>query len=790
MKYTLIIAEKPNASQKIASALSEGKPKIHETKEGVKYYEFTRSKKKYIVVPAVGHLYTLKDTTKGWNYPVFDHKWMPTFEVNKNAFFAKKYFDTIKSLVGGASDFIVATDYDQEGSVIGYNILHFLCNKNDSKRMKFSTLTKPDLVDSFENMNKHIEKPRVESGKARHELDFLYGLNTTRALTLAIKKGGKKLNFYLLSAGRVQAPMLHFLMQKENQIKAFKPKPYWEITAETKLSPKLEVTLMHEDGKIKDHVKATKALEKAKKAKKGKVVAVATKQYKQNPPVPFDLTTLQTEGYRFFGWSPRQTVNTAQSLYEKGFISYPRTSSQKLPPQIGYQNIFDALRKIKTYSKLVQKLEDAATINNTPLLPKEGKKTDAAHPAIYPTSETPDLKRMNARQKKLYDLIVRRFLSVFGTHATRESMKITFDLNGEKFNVTGRRTIEKGWTEQYGRFAKSDEVKFPLVNEGDQFNVENVKKHDKETSPPPRYSQGSILKELEKHNIGTKTTRGQILQTLYDRGYVQGKSIEVTTLGMKVALALEKYVPDMISEDLTRKFEKDMEGIEKGKRKREKVVKDAEKVLKKIAEEFRKNETKIGRELEKAILETKEEQSYLGACPNCEGGELKILFSPLTKKRFVGCSNYNKCIECGFSRTACKCKCPVCGQPKGKCKCDWKDKNWTPTCGTGFPLPLQGSITNTGAMCEKCNTTIIQCWRKGKRPFRMCLDPKCETKKDWAKPGDKKKEKGKKEESKKVVKKKSVKKKATKKKTTKKKVTKKKTTKKKAVKKKATKKKK
>ena len=308
MSYTLIIAEKPNASQKIAVALSEGKPKIHETKDGVKYYEFTRNKKKHIVVPAVGHLYTLKDTTKGWNYPVFDHVWKPTFEVNKKAFFARKYFDAIKGLIGGAKDFIIATDYDQEGFVIGANILHFLCKKKDAKRMKFSTLTKPDLIDSYDNIIKHIDKLPVEAGIARHQLDFLYGLNTTRALTLAIKKGGKKLNFYLLSAGRVQAPMLHFLMQKEKSIKAFKPTPYWEIAGEVKLSPKLRVPITHEDGKMKDQKKAVKIIDKVKKAKKAKVVAIATKQYKQNPPVPFDLTTLQTEGYRFFGWSPIEII--------------------------------------------------------------------------------------------------------------------------------------------------------------------------------------------------------------------------------------------------------------------------------------------------------------------------------------------------------------------------------------------------------------------------------------------------------------------------------------------------
>jgi len=737
LSYTMIISEKPDASQKIAQALAEGKFKTEDTPEGVKYYEFTRNGKKHIVVPAVGHLFTLKDISKGWNYPVYDFIWVPTFEANKKAFFSKKYYDVMKRLAVGASDYIVATDFDQEGSVIGANIINFLCHKKDGRRMKFSTLTKPDIIEAYDHAMTHLDFPQIESGIARHQLDFLYGLNTTRALTLAIKKGGKKLNFYLLSAGRVQAPMLHFLMQKEKSIKAFKPTPYWEIASQIKLSPKLTVTTSHEDEKFTDKEKADKAFEKVEKAKKAEVADVTTKQYKQNPPTPFDLTTLQTESYRFFGWSPRQTLSIAQSLYGKGYISYPRTSSQKLPPQIGYGSIFDSLKTIKIYTKLIQNLYDLATINKRPLIPNEGPKTDAAHPAVFPTAEIPDMNRLNGQQKKLYDLIVRRFLAVFGVPSLKESMRLTFDISGEKFFVVGRRTIEKGWTDQYGRYAKGDELVFPLVNKGDSFSISKIEKLSKETSPPPRFSQGSILKEMEKHNLGTKTTRGQILQTLYDRGYIQGKSLEVTGLGMKVASTLEKYVPDMVSEKLTRKFEKDMDGIEKGKIKREKVIKDAKKIIEKISEAFKKNEDKIGKDLEKAILDTKEEQSYLGGCPNCDGGDLKILFSPFTRKRFVGCSNYNFCSKCGFSRTACKCKCPACGGDKGKCKCDWKSKMWTPVCGTGYPLPSMGSISNTGVVCEKCGTTIIQCWRKGKRPFRMCLDPKCETKKDWAKPGAK-----------------------------------------------------
>lgn len=691
MSFTLIIAEKPNASQKIAEALADKKPKMVESSDGVKYYEFTRGNKKLVVVPAVGHLFSLKDKGGiGWNYPTLDYEWKPTYIINKKAAFAKKYFDNISKIAKDADEVIVACDFDIEGSVIGYNIARFICNKKDGKRMKFSTLTKEDLVESYDKAMTHFDFPQIESGLARHELDFLWGVNTSRALTLAIKKGGKKLSFYLLTAGRVQTPMLHFLSIKEKEIKAFKPKPYWQLSSQIALSKKMVVECLHEIEKFWEKEKAENAFKKVKGIKKAKVIDLETKQYAQTPPTPFDLTTLQTECYRFFGWAPKQTNNIAQTLYEGGYISYPRTSSQKLPPQIGYTNILKNIEKISLYSTLCNKL-----LLKT-LKPNEGKKEDAAHPAIYPTAEIPNIAKLNIQQKKLYDIIVRRFLSVFAESSKRESSKITLDLNGEKFLAVGRRTIEKGWTEYYGKYAKADEITFPDVKKGDNFDVKKIDFLSKETSPPPRYSQGSIVKEMEKQNLGTKTTRAQILQTLYDRGYIEGKSIAVTELGMKVANAMATYVPDIVSEKLTRKFEKDMEKIEKNKIKREKVVAEAKKVIKKISEEFKKNEEKIGKDLEKAVLTTKQQQSILGPCPNC-GANLKLLFSPRTKKRFVGCSGY-------------------------------------PKCRTGFPVPLFGSINRTDKVCEKCKTPIIQVYRKGARPFRMCLDPKCETKKSWEKP--------------------------------------------------------
>ncbi|MCD6371857.1 MAG: DNA topoisomerase I, partial [Candidatus Aenigmarchaeota archaeon] len=369
MNKVFLICEKPNAAKKIANALAENKVKEVESEYGAKYYVFKRNGIEHLAVPAVGHIFTLKDVSKkGWVYPVLDTDWAPTFEVNKSAEFARKYFKTFESLVKDNYEYVIATDLDEEGSVIGYNILRFICKKRDAKRMCFSTLTKLDLIKAYENVLKHIDKGRIESGLTRHELDFLYGINTSRALTLSIKAGGKKLSHYILSAGRVQTPMLYFLIKREKEIKKFKPKPFWQIEAKVKTKP--QITCLHKKGKFWSKDEVDKIIKNCKN-KNAIVKKITSRKRQQLPPYPFDLTSLQTEAYKFFGYSPKRTISIAQNLYTAGYISYPRTSSQKLPKQLGYKNILKALQKLKGYKELSAKL-----LSKTNLVPREGPKSD------------------------------------------------------------------------------------------------------------------------------------------------------------------------------------------------------------------------------------------------------------------------------------------------------------------------------------------------------------------------------------------------------------------------------
>ena len=323
--YELIITEKPNASKRIADALADGKA-IKENLKGVPYYKITHGKKDIVVACAVGHLYGLAEKNKkGWTFPVFDIEWKPTYEVSKNAKFSKKYLDVIKKLCKDADSFTVATDFDVEGEVIGFNIIRYACKQKDAYRMKFSTLTKPDLVEAYENKLQHLDWGQAEAGETRHFLDFFNGVSYSRALTSSIKKAG---SFKLMSTGRVQGPSLKIIVDREKEIKAFKPVPFWQIELSGNVNAG-SIIAWHKEDKFWDKKQADKVMKNVKGEKKATVDNVQKKQFKHAPPTPFDLTTLQTEAYRCLRIAPKETLAIAQELYTSGCISYPRTSSQK-----------------------------------------------------------------------------------------------------------------------------------------------------------------------------------------------------------------------------------------------------------------------------------------------------------------------------------------------------------------------------------------------------------------------------------------------------------------------------
>jgi len=672
----LIITEKPKSAQRIAEALADGKP-LKKGAKGVYYYEVTHGNNDIIIASAVGHLFGIAEKKKkGMKYPVFDVEWKPLFEISKGAAFSEKYYDMIKKLSKKADVFTVSTDYDIEGSVIGMNIIKLICKQKDARRMKFSTLTKPDLIKAYENAEASLDWGQAIAGETRHNLDFFYGINLSRALTASIKKAGM---FKILSIGRVQGPALKIIVEKEKVIAAFKPVPFWQLELIGSVKNGKLVALHKTDKFWKK--KEAEGIYKKVKGKDGAVGDVKKQEFKQAAPYPFDLTTLQTEAYRCFGMSPKFTSSIAQDLYTSGLISYPRTASQQLPAAIEYKKILQQLQKSTNYESLCRELLKKPVLN-----PNNGKKTDPAHPAIYPTGIKA---RLEEAKQKVYDLIARRFLATFSEAAIRETMTVSVNIVEEIFVATGTRTVFEGWHKFYGPYVKLKEEELPNAEVGEEFKQEKLSKLEKETKAPPRYTPASIIKELEKRNLGTKATRADIVDTLYRRGYVSDKALQATDLGIKIVETLQKYVPEVIDEELTRHFEMEMEEVMERKKEQGAVLKEAEEVLTGILSNFKKKEIKVGKELFEATKASEIKENTIGKCLKCGEGTLMMKRGKFGK--FIACSKY-------------------------------------PDCEVTFKLPSNGLIKNTTNICDDCKHPKILVIKKRKKPQEVCINLDCPTK--------------------------------------------------------------
>jgi len=684
--YVLIITEKPDAAKRIAAALDlQGKAKRMLNK-GVTYFSAKRDKN-IVVVSAIGHLYTVAEKRgQRSNYPIFDFEWLPRYFVEKNARQTRRWIETISKLAKDAEVFVDACDYDIEGSVIGYCLLKYACEnkENIAKRMKYSTLTKEELEKSYAEMLPHLDFALIEAGRTRHEVDWLYGINLSRALTTAAKKWSGK--YATLSTGRVQGPTLRFLAAREETIKCFVPVPYWSIKVEIEIDGSIFVA--EYEKKIIETKKEADAVVDACKGKKGTIEKIEERIFQQMPPIPFDLGSLQTEAYGIFSYMPMRTLNIAQHLYLNALISYPRTSSQKLPPTINYEAILKNLNKHSTYRKLTTEL-----LTKKELKPNEGAKEDPAHPAIYPTGNLPE-KTLESSEQNIWDLIVRRFVAVFGEPALRQSAKVYINVNGYYFHLKGIQTLREGWLRFYQPYARAKEVLLPPIRKGQTVNVRNVILEDRFTKPPSRYNPSSLLERMEKAEIGTKATRAAIIKTLYDRKYIKEERMKVTGLGFEVLEVLRKYCPTAVSLKPTRELEREMHMIQIGSEKRENVLGSIIRILKPALEELKEKEVQIGEQLSNAVKEAELEERNIGNCPICNNGKLMIIYSRKTGKRFVGCTNYFK----------------------GLCK-------------AAFPLPQKGVIKPLKKSCRGCGWPTVNVLMKGRRPWTLCFNTNCPMKK-------------------------------------------------------------
>jgi DNA topoisomerase-1 len=669
---TLIITEKPKVSQRIAYALQGSA--VRKRYGRVPYFLIEENGDEVYVASAAGHLYSLKAGKDGFGFPEFDISWQPLYEIEKGKYYTKGYIDALKSLSKDVDRFIIATDWDIEGELLGYNALRFSCGVSDAERMRFSTLVSHDLRRAFEELDT-VDLGLTNAGEARHIMDWYWGINISRALMHATRmKGGR----FSISAGRVQTPALSIVVKREREIASFVPETFYELFAHLKVDGS-NVKAGHRKGRFSERAEAESALAESK-VPEGEVSKVEKKETQRYPPVPFDLGELQSEVFRIFRFNPKKTQGLAQTLYESGLISYPRTSSQKYPPAIGFRRLIEGISKLKGFEAAASLLEKEK------LYPRQGKKDDPAHPAIYPTGVAP--KKLGTEEEKLYKLIVHRFLATFGDAASLQTTTVDVLLGSQTYFFNATLILSQGWMEFYP-YIKIDEKSLPEITEGDMLPVIKVEISEGETKPPFRYNPASLIRELEAKGLGTKATRAEIVDTLYRRRYVKEVPIKVTGAGMAVIEALERYVPEIIDEELTRRFEGYVEKIRTNETSKETVLSEAKKELVKIIAEFKEKEKEIGAVLFEAFTVTKRKEEFVGDCGDC-GGELRIVRNPKTGKQFIGCSEYPKCRK-------------------------------------SFPLPQKVPVNPSDNTCNACGLPMVGL-RFGRKKILSCIDPNCTSK--------------------------------------------------------------
>ncbi|MBW9223884.1 DNA topoisomerase I [Methanothermococcus sp. SCGC AD-155-E23] len=617
----LIICEKPKVAKKIGEALGKVKKRSY---RGVPYYEVERDGEKIVVASAVGHLFTLEEDKRGkkfGEYPVFHVKWVPAWMV-KGREYVKKYIETLKKLSRDVDEIYIATDWDIEGELIGFHALYYICGRRNAKRMRFSSLTREEILRAYKNPDS-IDYGLVGAGESRHKLDWYYGINVSRALMQSLKAVNR---WRTMSTGRVQGPALAFLVERELEIRNFKSRKYWVI--EGLLEG--DVKAIHSREKFWDEGEAKEVYNRIKGIGEGRVLRVLRRERSIRPLPPFDLGTLQREAYRIYKLSPKETQEIAQRLYEKGYCSYPRTSSQRLPDNWKYLgNILRKIGEIEEYRGYVERILREGR------RPVKGKKEDPAHPAIH-VVDVPE-EPLTPKEEKIYHLIARRTLGVFWEDMRREYIEVDLEIGGELFKVSGARTLKRGWHEIY-YFTEFEEKEIPNFRRGDVVRVKEIVLEERKTKPPKRYTMASIIKELERRRLGTKSTRAEIVEKLIKRGYVLEERgyLRVTNLGMAVIETLKRYCPEIVEEGMTRDMEDKLEKVQRGEVKKEDILKEAEERLRRILLEVKRREMEIGREL----ISRMEEDKASTRCPIC-GGSLVVRRSRYGE--FLGCSQYPRC---------------------------------------------------------------------------------------------------------------------------------------------------
>jgi DNA topoisomerase-1 len=612
----LIITEKDNTARRIASILF--KDVKRERKYGINIYH-SPSDNAY-VLGLKGHIVEL-------DFPKEYRSWqrVPLQSLLKAELVKevkeKGIVRLLKELGRKASKVTIATDYDREGELIGFEALEIIREVNPSvkvDRAKYSAITPADIKNAFSNRTS-VDINLAKAAETRQIIDLIWGSVLTRMISLSSGRLGKD----FLSVGRVQSPTLRLIVEREKEIQSFVPSPYWEIFARFK----------HQNGEFEaKHVKRFEVKEEAQKAferigKTAEVTKFVKSTREEAKPIPFNTTEFLREASKFM--SPDRAMSIAENLYMNGYISYPRTDNTVYPKTL---NVIGMAKQFLASNSPFKK-EAEIVFSQEKIVPSRGRRETQDHPPIYPTAVATQ-NDLGKDEWKIYELVVRRFLATLAPTAIWDVKTAEIDANGEKFRASGRKLVREGWRAIY-IYSKAEESFLPDMAEGDILEILKKNLVEKETKPPGRYSTGNLIKIMERLGLGTKSTRHEIIKKLYSRKYVYGNPLRPTQTAFAVIDALKNNAETITLPDMTAKLEKDMDAIAEGKIQQNYVVEESVKFLQEILKSTNLSE------LSKNLKEGVRKDNVIGKCPEC-GREL-VVRRTKDRKRFIGCSGFPDC---------------------------------------------------------------------------------------------------------------------------------------------------
>ncbi|MBI5000745.1 MAG: DNA topoisomerase I [Euryarchaeota archaeon] len=664
---TLVIAEKNDAARRIASILSQGSLKRSAISK-VPVYSFERGGEEYSVVGLRGHILRLDYPKRFARWHADDISALVWAEPERNVA-AHSIVGALEVLGQKCGKAILATDYDREGELIGVEALWIVLKKNPDiavKRARFSAFTRYEVETAFSSLTE-VDHALARAAEARQIIDLAWGAALTRFMSLTTGQYGRD----FLSVGRVQSPTLALIADREKEIAAFVPKPYWEVIAT--LKKERDFTAKHERGSIWEKPEVDALMAQLAGAASGTVAALQVQEKKDYPPSPFNTTTFLAEASRL-GLSATMAMSIAEKLYIDGYISYPRTDNTVYPPSINLDNVLKELQGSEF------KAEAARLLKERRQYPSRGKVTATDHPPIYPVAAATK-KKLKADTWQIYELVVRRFFATVAPDALARETRAVIDILGEKFEASGREILFKGWYEYYPYYSPR-EAFIPALSTGEKLPVAKMEAIENRTRPPNRYSQGNLIQEMERLGLGTKSTRHEIVQKLFERRYVEGNPLRATEGGIAVVNALETSAEHITQHEMTALLEEEMTRIAEGKKELDVVVTESQEILSKALVALESNKHQIRESVRGALAA----QKRIGRCQSC-GSDLVVRWSK-RKKRFVGCSAY-------------------------------------PKCKTTYPLPQNGLIVPMDDTCDHCKAPMIKLVMRGRSPRRLCINMEC-----------------------------------------------------------------